>query len=124
MKSFAVSPGWRVILVDLGLRPADILRRARLPGDLFARSDAALTTTEYFALWEAIDDEANEPALPIRLGEALRAEVFDPAIFAAMWVVLMPGAAQRSSTRSPGLGSRISTISWDAPSCCTHQPSR
>ena len=84
MKSFPVYKGLRVLLVDLGLRPNDILRRAGLPDDLFTRPGATLTTTEYFGLWRAIEEEANEPALPIRLGEALRVEVFDPAIFAAM----------------------------------------
>jgi AraC-like DNA-binding protein len=81
---YAVNPGWRVILNDLGLSPADILRRAGLPGDLFGRAKAALHTDEYFRLWEAIADEAADPLLPLRVAETITLEAFDPPLFAAM----------------------------------------
>lgn len=82
--TFAVSPGWQVLLTDLGLRPANILRRAGLPDDLLGRTKAALSTDEYFRLWRGIETESGDPALPLRIGEALSVEVFDPPIFAAL----------------------------------------
>jgi AraC-like DNA-binding protein len=81
---FPVNPGWRVLLTDVGLRPADVLRLANLPGDLFAREKAALTTDEYFSLWRGMEEVADDPTLPLRIGAAISVEAFDPPIFAAM----------------------------------------
>ena len=81
---FTVSPGWHILLVDVGLRPANVLRRAGLPGDLFAREKATLNTDEYFRLWQGMEQEAGDPALPLRLGSAISVEAFDPPIFAAL----------------------------------------
>ena len=41
---FPVHSGWRLLLRDLGINPANILRRAHLPADLFARDDATVST--------------------------------------------------------------------------------
>jgi AraC-like DNA-binding protein len=82
--SFTVQPGWRVLLTDLGIRPANVLRRAGLPEDLLGRAKATLSTDEYFRLWLGIEAEAADPALPLRIGDALSVEVFDPPIFAAL----------------------------------------
>lgn len=82
--AYTVGSGWNLILKDLGLRPTSILKRAKLPIDLLSRDQATLSTAEYFRLWESITEEANDPLLPIRLGEALSTEAFDPPIFAAM----------------------------------------
>jgi AraC-like DNA-binding protein len=82
--SFAVSPGWRVLLKDLGINAANVLRRAGLPEDTLGRAKSRLTTDEYFRLWRGIEEESGDPALPLRIGEALSVEVFDPPIFAAL----------------------------------------
>ncbi|MCA9520021.1 MAG: AraC family transcriptional regulator ligand-binding domain-containing protein [Myxococcales bacterium] len=81
---YAINPGWRLILVDLGLRPADVLRRAELPADLFGRERATLHTHEYFRLWRAIDEESEDGLTPLRIGAAITIEAFDPAIFASL----------------------------------------
>jgi AraC-like DNA-binding protein len=82
--SFTVNPGWRVLLNDIGLHPGSVLRRAGLPEDIFGRPKAVLSTEEYFDLWRGIETESGDPALPLRIGEALSVEVFDPPIFAAL----------------------------------------
>ena len=82
--SYTVNPGWRILLLDLGLSPANILKRAGLPDDLFGRERASLSTDEYFRLWNGIWEEAADPLLPLRIAENLSVEAFDPAIFAAM----------------------------------------
>ncbi len=62
-KAYFVSPSWNVLLHDLGLNAADVLRRADLPGDLFVRDKSALSQEEYFRLWKGIDEEADDPCL-------------------------------------------------------------
>ena len=76
--------GWGILLKDLGIEAENVLRRAGLPRDLMGREQAKLTVEEYFGLWEALDAEADDPILPIRLGRAATPEVFHPAIFAAL----------------------------------------
>ena len=80
---FSVQPGWRVLITDMGMNPAEVLQRAELPVDLFARKEASLSTSEYFRLWCALEETSDDPIFPIHLVEALSAEVFDPPIFAA-----------------------------------------
>lgn len=82
--SFPVNPSWRILLNDLGLRGGDILRRGGLPGDLFARDKATLSTEEYFRLWRALEEETADPTLPLRIGLVLTVESFDPPVFAAL----------------------------------------
>jgi AraC-like DNA-binding protein len=83
-KPYAVSPGWKVLLEDAGLSATNVLRRAELPADLFARESAALSTEEYFRLWRGMDEESGDSKLPLRIGAAISAEAFDPPIFAAL----------------------------------------
>jgi AraC-like DNA-binding protein len=84
MSSYTVNPGWRLLLTDLGIRPDNVLRRAGLPGDLFGREKAVLSTDEYFRVWRALEEESEDPALPLRIGAAISVEAFDPPIFAAL----------------------------------------
>ncbi len=83
-KAYFVSPGWKVLLHDLGLNAGAVLRRADLPGDLFVRDKSALSQEEYFRLWQGIDEEADDPSLPLRIGAVVSVEAFDPPIFAAL----------------------------------------
>ncbi|RMG93990.1 MAG: AraC family transcriptional regulator, partial [Candidatus Dadabacteria bacterium] len=39
---WTLGPGWRVLLTDAGIDPVNVLRRARLPEDLWARPTASL----------------------------------------------------------------------------------
>ena len=82
--AYIVNPGWRLLLIDLGIQPANVLKRANLPGDLFGRQKAQLGTKDYFRLWQGIEEEAGDPTLPLRIGAAISVEAFDPAIFAAL----------------------------------------
>ena len=83
-ESFAVNPGWNVLMADLGIEPANVLRRAGLPANLFSRGHTALPPKEYFALIRAVEDEAGDPNLPILIGRAISVEAFDPPLFAAI----------------------------------------
>jgi AraC-like DNA-binding protein len=83
-QQYPLNPGWRIVLVDLGLSARNILRRAQLPEDLFGRDRPVLSAEAYFRLWRALEDEAADPTLPIRVCRALSAEAFDPPLFAAL----------------------------------------
>lgn len=82
--SYALDTTWRTVLPDLGVRPADVLRRAGLPEDLFAQPSARLEPADYYRLWNSIEAEVGAAALPIRLCEVFRAESFSPPLFAAL----------------------------------------
>lgn len=83
-KLFSVNPGWRILLTDLGIRPANVLRLADLPDDLLSRENASMTTDEYFRFWHGIEMEADNPLMPLKIGQAISVEAFDPPIFAAL----------------------------------------
>jgi AraC-like DNA-binding protein len=93
--TYAIDPSSRAILLDLGIDPNNVLRRAGLPADLFARGPVRLPQDGFFAFWRAIEDEADDPNLPLRLVEAFSPEAFEPAIFVALVSPNLNIAAQR-----------------------------
>ncbi|MBY5313056.1 AraC family transcriptional regulator ligand-binding domain-containing protein [Rhizobium leguminosarum] len=96
---YAVWPGWRLLMQDAGLAAPPILRRAELPGDLFARDQVRLTSAEFFKLWEAIEAEARslDAALPapLRIAQAMTSDWFDPELFAALCSANLGNAIER-----------------------------
>lgn len=87
-QEYAIWPGWRLLMQDAGLATAPVLRRAQLPGDLFARHNVRLDGANFFKLWTAINDEAlslnpDLPA-PLRIAEVMSSDWFDPELFAAL----------------------------------------
>lgn len=93
-----VAPGLVLLLNDAGISLANVLRRAGLPSDLFARGAATLELEKYFALWKAMEDESNDPLLPIHLGMSISVEAFDPLIFAALCSQDLNSAVERIAT--------------------------
>ena len=92
---FAVNPNWKLLIADMGGSVLEILRHADLPGDLFMLKDASLSTEEYFRLWHGIEQAMGAENLPLLVGQAISAEVFDPPIFAAFCSANLRGAVQR-----------------------------
>jgi AraC-like DNA-binding protein len=82
--SFTMSHGWLVILADLGISMPEVVRRAGLSDHLLVESATHMGTRDYFAFWQALDDVAEDPELPLRNGRAVSVESFDPPIFAAI----------------------------------------
>ncbi len=95
---YVVNRAWRLILEDLRISSGNVLRRADLPGDLFARVNATVTQPEYFRLWRAVAEESEDPLLPLRIGSVISAEAFDPPVFAALCSPHMTTALRRIST--------------------------
>ena len=94
---FFVQPGWKLLIADIGLNPAEVLRRAGLPGDLFSRKDASVTPGQYFDLWCALEEAGGAEELPLALGQAISVEAFDPPIFASLCSPNLNVALQRLS---------------------------
>lgn len=86
---------WRLILADLGLSRATVLRRAGLPGGLLDGDGSRISLDAFYALWESLDAEARSPTLALTLGQIEAGEYFDPAFFSAMCAPNMTLAGQR-----------------------------
>jgi AraC-like DNA-binding protein len=76
--------GLRVLLREVGIDVGSVLRRARLATDLWAHESTQLSVLDYFALIDAIEAEADDPALPLRMASAASPELFSPPVFAAL----------------------------------------
>lgn len=59
-------PFWRSV-EQLGLRPAAVLRQARLPATLHLDPTAVIRTPQLFAIWNAIETLSGDPAFSIRM---------------------------------------------------------
>src|SRR5579862_3415572 len=92
---YPVPPAARLLLADLGLSVRNILKRAGLPGDLFACVRVTLPADQYYRLWQAIADEADDPRLPLRIGTGIPIEGFDAPLFAALCSPDLNTALQR-----------------------------
>jgi AraC-like DNA-binding protein len=86
---------WKLLILDMGYNPADVLAFARLPGDLFARKDAALSPAEYFNLWRGLEHVGGTDELPLKLAQVISVEAFDPALFACLCSPDLNTALQR-----------------------------
>lgn len=84
LHAYALDTSWRTLLRDLGLRPADVLRRAGLADDLLQQPAVRLAPEEYYRFWQSLEAESGDHLLPIRLCQAVRTESFSPALFAAL----------------------------------------
>ena len=67
----------------MGFSTEELLKKAMLPEDLFARQTPSLTAEEYFRFMEAIDALSPDEQMPIRLAASDGIEVFSPPVFAA-----------------------------------------
>ncbi|MCG5479721.1 MAG: AraC family transcriptional regulator ligand-binding domain-containing protein [Ensifer alkalisoli] len=59
-------PFWQS-LEQLGLRPSAVLRQAGLPATLHLDNSAVISTTQLFAIWNAIETLSADPAFSIRM---------------------------------------------------------
>lgn len=104
---FDLDPTLKVLLRDLGVGPAHVLRRAGLPGDLFARRPAELPVADYYRFWDAITVESpcdSDPGLAVTIGEAISVEHFSPPIFAALCSPDLRTAVERLAQYKPLIG--------------------
>ena len=72
-----IALGARALGLDLGRA----LRRAGLPPDHFDQGNRGLTADQFFAIWQAAEDEASRPDLPLHLGLAMARGPMAPPIY-------------------------------------------
>ena len=70
-------------LSGMGFSLDEVLKKAALPEDLFARQTPSLTAEEYFRFMEAIDALSPDEQTPVHLAASDGIEAFSPPIFAA-----------------------------------------
>ena len=92
---FDVHKGWKVLLTDIGLNTGEVLKLAGLPADTFVRQGARISPAQYFELWRAIEELAGREDLPLKFGQAVTVESFDPPIFASLCSHNLNEALQR-----------------------------
>ena len=83
MKHFLIDKNYGAYLSGMGFSMDEILKKAMLPEDLFARQAPSLTAEEYFRFMVAIDTLSTDEQTPIRLAASEGIEAFSPPIFAA-----------------------------------------
>ena len=81
-QKYQVVGALRTVCAQFSIDAQRVTRRAGLPHDFLAAGARPVTATEYYALWQALDDEAQDPKLPLRLAEAVLEQGFDSAIYA------------------------------------------
>ena len=94
-KLFKLEPFWRVLLHEFALSAESLTRRAGLPTNLFASSPTFVDLNGWASLWDALEDELDEPNLVLQLGQFLTLDMFDPAVFAAFCSKNLQQAAYR-----------------------------
>ncbi|WP_137825511.1 AraC family transcriptional regulator [Brevibacterium sp. 2SA] len=96
---FDLDPSIAVLLRDLDISPALVLRRAGLPADLLSRGASELDPADYYRFWEAIAREAERHGTAaeaaVAIGEAISVEHFSPPLFAALSSQDLRTAAER-----------------------------
>ena len=83
MKHFLIDKNYGAFLAASGFSVEEVLKKAALPEDLFARANPALTAAEYFRFMDAIDALSPDAQTPVKLAVSDRIETFLPPIFAA-----------------------------------------
>lgn len=83
-KHFRVPGNLCVRLEEYGVHVPAVLRRAGLPQDLCHQNRIVLTTEQLFALWRAVAEVSNDPAIGLKLGTESKIERFHPVTLAAL----------------------------------------
>ncbi len=126
-KAVHVGAAWRVVLRDLGLDERVVLRRAGQPATLFEGDGTRITLDAYYALHEAVEAETGDPALPLKAGQIVSVELFDPALFAAICSPDMNTAVSRLGQFKRLVGAFTLDVDIDSSETritfrCKHRP--
>lgn len=104
MKHFLIDKNYGTYLSGMGFSMDEVMKKAMLPENLFARQTPSLTAEEYFRFMGAIDALSPDEQTLIRLAAAEGIEAFSPPIFAAycsrnesMWEFFEPELKRRLS---------------------------
>jgi Arabinose-binding domain of AraC transcription regulator, N-term len=65
-------------LESLGVSPLALLQQAHLPLTLLHQERPVLSTSQWFALWHALEDISSDAALGLKIGSDIPVERYDP----------------------------------------------
>lgn len=82
-------------LAGLGVDVDQLLRQAGIPRLRFQPPKARLTTSEFFAFWEAVEQVADAPDLGLRLGASAAPSQYDVVFMAVLHSPTLGEALQR-----------------------------
>lgn len=103
-RPFAIDPNWVRLLAELDVRPADLLRGAGLPEDLFARPRASVSSEAFGRLFAALSRAIGHETPGLILGQAVSPDVFSPPLLAASCCLDLTSAARRLAQYLPLTG--------------------
>ena len=83
MKHFPLDKNYAALLKAYGISVDELLKRARLPLDMFVRDNPCVTAEEYYRFMKAIEDIVPDKKMPILLATADNIETITPPIFGA-----------------------------------------
>ncbi len=83
MKHFPLDKNYAALLRAYGISVDELLKRARLPLDMFVRDNPCVTAEEYYRFMKAIEDIVPDKKMPILLATADNIETITPPIFGA-----------------------------------------
>ncbi len=83
MKHFPLDKNYAMLLESHGIAVEELLKRAKLPLDMFQRENPCVTSIEYYRFMKAIEDLVPDQTMPITLATAENIETIAPPIFAA-----------------------------------------
>ncbi|NNJ66651.1 MAG: helix-turn-helix domain-containing protein [Boseongicola sp.] len=106
-RPFVLDIGWIALADSIGVRPADILRQADLPEDLFQRERPTLESPAFLRLWAVLTNAMESETPGLDLGRAISPEVFSPPIFAASCSPNLAVAVERLQRFKPLVGPLI-----------------
>lgn len=115
---FMLQSNWKLFLMDLGVQPEDVLRLASLPLDTFNRKDFYVRPDQYFQFWSAIETVSGIDDLPLKIGQMITVELFDPAIFACVCSPNLTIALQRLSHFKKLIGPMLLSVAVEQDKLC------
>lgn len=83
MKHFPLDKNYASLLRSQGISIEELMKRARLPLDMFQRENPCVTSGEYYRFMKAIEDIVPDQTMPITLATAENIETISPPIFGA-----------------------------------------
>lgn len=83
MKHFPLDKNYAALLKMYGISVDELLKRAKLPLDMFVRDNPYVTSEEYYRFMKAIEDIVPDKKMPILLATAENIETITPPIFGA-----------------------------------------
>ena len=104
MKRFLIDKNYNIFLSNAGICVEEVLKKAMIPEDLFAREVPSLSSEEYYRFMEAIDSLSTDKELPVKLATAENIESFSPPIFAAYCSRNALTCIKRLATYKPLIG--------------------